>query len=533
MGFLMAVDYLEDYYKILEIERDANHTVIKAAFRRLSLIYHPDKNSEEDAQKKFIAIAAAYEVLSDDELRDDYNLNYLQPSFALFRDFVTKIMTLAEVEIYLARGASINACNAYNQTILMYASNRLTREMVDFLISKNACIDCTDVDGNTALIYASMNPVDFSFDNVDIIKNRRKNSANEPSDDKEETPATTQENSNKTSLSVIDQITEAAESILSFFKSFWGSENAKDETINSDENTKKESEPPKTPNKGKEEKFRDREKTEIIKILVESGADLNHVNNFGNSAYSYASHFMNIELLNLIYKLFGKDELLIPETPDELEHIKTTAEVMQEYALVVEPVHKFSKAVNLKKIELDMVSSDREKNLELFITNLREIRASEILLDMEAATKALAKNNIRLAADYAMRGYKKLQDNDLNNQPFIKSKIHEVAWEGEKAISEFYNSYSYKEGIDLAKYLYRVFLPIVERHEHARASYKDAFQFFIAQGLYISRNCEEAMQILPEVAPMYKKYINPDSNIIEGWIEECSSKLVYLAGELD
>ena len=65
----------EDYYKILGVKRTATKAEIKKAFKKLSLKYHPDKNKDnpKKAKEKFIKIANAYEVLSDDEKRKIYD----------------------------------------------------------------------------------------------------------------------------------------------------------------------------------------------------------------------------------------------------------------------------------------------------------------------------------------------------------------------------------------------------------------------------------------------------------------------------
>ncbi|PRP89588.1 dnaJ [Planoprotostelium fungivorum] len=62
-----------DHYKTLDLPRDATQSQIKKAYRALSLKYHPDKNSEEDASTKFIQVGEAYETLGDPEKRKTYD----------------------------------------------------------------------------------------------------------------------------------------------------------------------------------------------------------------------------------------------------------------------------------------------------------------------------------------------------------------------------------------------------------------------------------------------------------------------------
>jgi len=65
---------MPDYYEILGIQSTATSGQIKVAYRRLALKYHPDRNPDNlKAEKKFIEIALAYEVLSDPIKRSRYD----------------------------------------------------------------------------------------------------------------------------------------------------------------------------------------------------------------------------------------------------------------------------------------------------------------------------------------------------------------------------------------------------------------------------------------------------------------------------
>src|SRR5690349_21666821 len=66
-----------NHYKILGVKKDATEAEIKKAFKKLSLKYHPDKNKDnpEEAKKKFIEVANAYETLTDPDKRKIYDLH--------------------------------------------------------------------------------------------------------------------------------------------------------------------------------------------------------------------------------------------------------------------------------------------------------------------------------------------------------------------------------------------------------------------------------------------------------------------------
>jgi DnaJ-class molecular chaperone len=64
----------KDYYKILEINKNATEEEIKKAYRKLALQYHPDKNQNNEAYaEKFKEISEAYMILGDKNKKSNYD----------------------------------------------------------------------------------------------------------------------------------------------------------------------------------------------------------------------------------------------------------------------------------------------------------------------------------------------------------------------------------------------------------------------------------------------------------------------------
>uniref|UniRef100_A0A7N0RDN6 J domain-containing protein n=1 Tax=Kalanchoe fedtschenkoi TaxID=63787 RepID=A0A7N0RDN6_KALFE len=64
-----------DYYKVLQVDKNASDDDLKKAYRKLAMKWHPDKNpnNKKDAEAKFKQISEAYEVLSDPQKRAVYD----------------------------------------------------------------------------------------------------------------------------------------------------------------------------------------------------------------------------------------------------------------------------------------------------------------------------------------------------------------------------------------------------------------------------------------------------------------------------
>lgn len=63
-----------DYYRVLQVDPEAEHEIIEAAYRRLAKMYHPDVHKERDATARMQRINEAYEALRDPVRRRSYDL---------------------------------------------------------------------------------------------------------------------------------------------------------------------------------------------------------------------------------------------------------------------------------------------------------------------------------------------------------------------------------------------------------------------------------------------------------------------------
>ena len=65
---------MADHYEVLGVSRDASPDEIKKAYRRLARELHPDVNPSPDAAERFKLVTHAYDVLSDPQQRQQYDI---------------------------------------------------------------------------------------------------------------------------------------------------------------------------------------------------------------------------------------------------------------------------------------------------------------------------------------------------------------------------------------------------------------------------------------------------------------------------
>lgn len=67
---------MKDYYKILQVEKNASADEIKKSFRKLAKKFHPDANlNNKEAEEKFKEINEAYNILGDENKKARYDLD--------------------------------------------------------------------------------------------------------------------------------------------------------------------------------------------------------------------------------------------------------------------------------------------------------------------------------------------------------------------------------------------------------------------------------------------------------------------------
>jgi DnaJ family protein B protein 4 len=75
---------MSSHYDTLGVDRNATDAEIKKAYRSMSFKYHPDKNPSPDAAEKIRKINEAYEVLSDSQKKQEYDMHHQFPFNPIF-----------------------------------------------------------------------------------------------------------------------------------------------------------------------------------------------------------------------------------------------------------------------------------------------------------------------------------------------------------------------------------------------------------------------------------------------------------------
>ncbi|MFN8439047.1 MAG: DnaJ domain-containing protein [Cytophagales bacterium] len=118
---------MKDYYKILNVRSSASSAEIKQSFRKLAMVYHPDRSIENDSHERFIEINEAYEILSDSILRTQYDQMLNNSAGDMF----------VEHEYFKEK---YNQTRNVNRTDRVYRATRKTKDVITPYVCKTYVI---------------------------------------------------------------------------------------------------------------------------------------------------------------------------------------------------------------------------------------------------------------------------------------------------------------------------------------------------------------------------------------------------------
>ena len=113
---------MKNYYEILEVNKKASQETISKVYKFLAKKYHPDANPEnkQEAEEKFKEISEAYEILSNEEKRKQYDLELqdyeasASPQTVSAEDFLKLSNYCKELENALKNSSSQDKKFTYN-----------------------------------------------------------------------------------------------------------------------------------------------------------------------------------------------------------------------------------------------------------------------------------------------------------------------------------------------------------------------------------------------------------------------------------
>lgn len=126
----------DNCYNVLGVTRDSTTQEISRAYRALAKKWHPDLHRAEDAKKtateKFQLIAAAYEVLRDDESRKDYDYMLDNPEEYYHHYYrYYRRMYAPKVDVRIVIVVAITLISAYQY----YGSHSRYEEAIDYFVT--------------------------------------------------------------------------------------------------------------------------------------------------------------------------------------------------------------------------------------------------------------------------------------------------------------------------------------------------------------------------------------------------------------
>ena len=134
---------MKDYYNILNIPTTATADEVKKAFRKLALLYHPDKHPDTRfANAKFTELKEAYQVLGDRKKRAEYNYSrYFQSAGSVYQPLAACADDILQSSIELRNKIAGMDPFRIDRDQLFYEASRILSDHNINLLTKAAFSD--------------------------------------------------------------------------------------------------------------------------------------------------------------------------------------------------------------------------------------------------------------------------------------------------------------------------------------------------------------------------------------------------------
>lgn len=115
---------MTSFYEVLGVPRTASKAQINDAFRKIAVQYHPDRNRDEDANRRFAEASEAYAVLSDDRKRRLYDVlgpdRYDDPREVLYYRLNQDATRREEEREWEAKKSSVDSSTAESVAVIVF-----------------------------------------------------------------------------------------------------------------------------------------------------------------------------------------------------------------------------------------------------------------------------------------------------------------------------------------------------------------------------------------------------------------------------
>ncbi len=154
----------KDYYHILKIASTAHADEIKKAYRKLALLFHPDRNPNNQlAEREFAEIAEAYSILGDVQKRKSYDNRYNQSSGAsVINPFRPTVRSVLQQCINLRNHLAVTNPYQLDYDVLFYLINDLSTTTHVSLLAQSTDMNAVSAFVENYLFCCQFLPIGYS-----------------------------------------------------------------------------------------------------------------------------------------------------------------------------------------------------------------------------------------------------------------------------------------------------------------------------------------------------------------------------------